>query len=132
MKYTTLLCPLLCSTLLLLLLFSCHDDDGEELAERQERMAAITFEVETMIADKSCNGAGDCASIAFGAKPCGGPRVYLVYAPSNVDETKLVELVEEFNQLDHEVNQITGVGSDCALVEEPELICADGVCRAKE
>lgn len=120
-------------TLLLpmVLLLSCHDDDGEQIKSIEERMAAISGNVEASIANKSCNGADDCASVAWGSKPCGGPWSYLVYAPSNVDVPQLEALVDEYNQLEAELNQLRGTGSDCALVEAPELECADNVCVAK-
>lgn len=92
-------------------------------------MAEISAEVDDLIEDKSCNGADDCASIAWGSKPCGGPWSYLIYAPGNVDVPQLEQLVEEYNQIQEEVNQLTGAVSDCALVPEPEVECADNVCR---
>lgn len=118
---------LLCSTLLLV---CCSEDDSEEISWRAERMVEISSEVDDLIEDKSCNGSDDCASIAWGSKPCGGPWSYLIYAPANVDVPQLEQLVDEYNKLQKEVNQLTGAGSDCAVVEEPELDCADNVCKA--
>ena len=116
----------------MLLLLSCHDDDGEQqIKSIEEQMASISATVDALIADKSCNGADDCASIAWGSKPCGGPWDYLVYAPSNVDVPQLEALADEYNQLELQLNQYTGAGSDCALVEAPELECADNICVAK-
>ena len=120
---------LLCLTLVII---NCSDDDSQEIEIREERMAQISANVEALIANKSCNGADDCASIAWGAKPCGGPWRYLVYALSNVDVTQLELLVSEYNQLQDEVNQLTGAASDCAFVTEPELECLDDLCVAKE
>lgn len=130
MKYTSLLCSTLL-LLLLFLLFNCQDDIGEEIKSRQARMTEISEMVNDLIEDKSCNGVDDCASIAYGAKPCGGPWGYLVYAPSNVDVAELEQLVEEYNQLEEEINQISGRVSDCGLVEEPDLECADNICAIK-
>ena len=116
--------------LLALLLINCQDDDHELTQVKEKRMAAISASVEALIANKSCNGQDNCASIAWGAKPCGGPWEYLVYAPSNVDVPELENLVAEYNQLQTEVNQIKGLGSDCSFVDEPELACQDNVCVA--
>jgi hypothetical protein len=122
--------PILC---LALLLISCSDDDGnDEIIIREKRIAEISTEVDEMIADKSCNGIDDCASIGWGAKPCGGPWSYLVYAPSNVDVPQLEALTEEYNRLEQEINQIKGLASDCAFVTAPELECVGNVCKAKE
>ncbi|GJM29950.1 MAG: hypothetical protein DHS20C17_25850 [Cyclobacteriaceae bacterium] len=109
----------------------CVDDDNSEgIAVREKRLAEISAEVEAVIANKSCNGADDCASIAWGSKPCGGPWGYLVYAPSNVEVSRLESLVAEYNSLESELNQLRGSASDCALVEQPELECTDNVCVA--
>jgi hypothetical protein len=118
-------------TVALIFMIGCTDDDSEQIKVREQRMAVISSEVEAVIANKACNGADDCASIAWGSKPCGGPWGYLVYAPGITDETRLETLVNEYNQLQSELNQLTGAGSDCALVVEPELECADNVCVAK-
>ncbi len=120
---------LLCFTLLLLL-FACSNDDTDLVAIKEQRMAQISENIEALIANNSCNGSDDCASIAWGAKPCGGPWGYLVYAPSNVDVPHLEQLVDEYNQLQDEVNQLTGAASDCAFVTEPELECLDDICVA--
>lgn len=114
----------------LIFIIGCTDDDSELIMVREERMAVISGEVDAVIANKSCNGVDDCASIAWGSKPCGGPWGYLVYAPDNVDVTGLETLVEEYNRLESELNQLTGAGSDCAVVEAPELECADNLCVA--
>ena len=113
-----------------LLFVGCNDDD-DSLLDKQQRLAALQTSIDSLIADKSCNGAGDCASMAFGDKPCGGPRSYLIYAPSNVDETELTRLVNEYNQLDEEINILTNALSDCAMVGPPILGCTDDVCAAQ-
>jgi hypothetical protein len=115
----------------MVLLFGCNDDNTDQVAIKEQRMVEISENVEAIIANKSCGGTDDCASIAWGAKPCGGPWSYLVYAPSHVDVPQLEQLVSEYNQLQDEVNQLTGAASDCAFVTEPELECLDDICAAK-
>jgi hypothetical protein len=115
----------------LLFVFACSNDDNDLVAIKEQRMAEISANVEAVIANKSCNGADDCASIAWGSKPCGGPWGYLVYAPSNVDVPQLEQLVSEYNQLQAEVNQLTGAASDCSVEVEPELECVENRCKAK-
>ncbi len=114
-----------------LLLLSCQEDDEEQIEVIERRMAEISANVEALVANKSCNGAGDCASIAWGAKPCGGPWEYIVYAPSNVDVPQLEALVTEYNQLNQDLNQLKGEPSDCELIGEPDLECADNLCAIK-
>lgn len=125
MRYTLL------GIILLLLLFACNNDDTDLVVVKEQRMAEISENVEAIIANKSCNGADDCASIAWGSKPCGGPWSYLVYALGNVNVPQLEQLVSEYNQLQAEVNQLNGAVSDCAFVTKPELECLDDICVAK-
>lgn len=125
MRYTPL------GLILLLLLFACNNNDTDLVAVKEQRMAEISENVEAILANKSCKGADDCASIAWGSKPCGGPWSYLVYAPDNVNVPQLEQLVSEHNQLQAEVNQLNGAASDCAFVTKPELECLDDICVAK-
>ena len=115
----------------ILLMIGCSDDDSAAIEVREARMLEISNTVEALTANKSCNGGDDCASIAWGSKPCGGPWGYLVYASSNVDVQRLEQLAAEFQQLESEVNVLKKLGSDCAVVTEPELECADNICTAK-
>jgi hypothetical protein len=117
---------------LLAVLLNCADDDADQITIREQRMAEISANVDALTANKSCNGADDCASIAWGSKPCGGPWSYLVYAPGNVDVPQLEALVAEYNRLDQELNNLKGIGSDCAVVVEPELECIENRCSAKQ
>lgn len=117
--------------LLMGLVFTACDSDEDSLLDKQRRLANLQTSIDSLIADKSCNGAGDCASMPFGDKPCGGPRSHLIYAPSNVDVAELTRLVEEYNQLDKEINILTKALSDCAIVGPPTLGCSDDVCAAQ-
>jgi hypothetical protein len=105
--------------------FQCDEDDNrttpEILAEKKQ-------EIQNYIQSFSCANATECLSIAFGAKPCGGPREYLVY-PNTVDQTTLETLVEEYYEMDHQYNIETGAVSDCMVVGPPNnLDCVNGVC----
>ena len=105
--------------------FQCDEDDNrttpELLAEKKQ-------EILNYIQSFSCANATGCLSIAFGAKPCGGPREFLVY-PNTVDQTTLETLVEEYYEMDHQYNIETGAVSDCMVVGPPNNIdCVNGVC----
>jgi hypothetical protein len=105
--------------------FQCDEDDNrttpEILAEKKQ-------EILNYIQSFSCANATGCLSIAFGAKPCGGPREYLVY-PNTVDQTTLETLVEEYYEMDHQYNIETGAISDCMVVGPPNNVnCVNGVC----
>ena len=105
--------------------FQCDEEDNrttpEILAEKRQ-------EILNYIQSFSCANATGCLSIAFGAKPCGGPREFLVY-PNTVDQTTLETLVEEYYEMDHQYNIETGAVSDCMVVGPPNNVnCVNGVC----
>jgi hypothetical protein len=105
--------------------FQCDEDDNrttpEILAEKKQ-------EILNYINSFSCANATECLSIAFGAKPCGGPREYLAY-PNTVDQNTLETLVSEYYEMDHQYNIEIGAVSDCMLVNPPNTInCVNGVC----
>ena len=105
--------------------FQCDEEDNrttpEILAEKKQ-------EILNYIQSFSCANATECLSIAFGAKPCGGPREFLVY-PNTVDQTALETLVEEYYEMDHQYNIETGAVSDCMVVGPPNNVnCVNGVC----
>lgn len=71
-----------------------------------------------------------CKLIPFGSKPCGGPWNYLVYSTLKTDESRLKQLVNEFNQLQKKINEERKITSDCALAPMPKVEFAEGLCTA--
>ena len=110
-----------------LVLTACGEQVVSE-AELTEKEAKIR----AMIGDASCDDVDSCASIAFGAKPCGGPWEYLVYCTDSVDEDALQKRVDEYFELNQKYNAENGIVSDCAMVEEPELLIYQGICMIAE
>lgn len=80
------------------------------------------------ISSFECTGSANCQSMALGSKPCGGPWEYIVF-PSSVNLETLTQMVNEYNQMEHEFNMKTGAMSDCAIVNPPSQIeCVNGEC----
>ncbi len=105
--------------------FQCDEDDNRTTPEILDQKKQ---EILNYIQSYSCSNATDCLYIAFGAKPCGGPREYLVY-PNTVDQTTLETLVTEYYEMDHQYNIEIGASSDCMVVNPPNTInCVNGVC----
>ena len=105
--------------------FQCDEEDNRTTPEI---LAQKKQEILNYIKSYSCSNATDCLYIAFGAKPCGGPREYLVY-PNTVDQTALETLVTEYYEMDHQYNIEIGAISDCMVVNPPNTInCVNGVC----
>jgi len=87
-------------------------------------------EITVLIESSVCIDETECAFIAFGTKPCGGPWDYLVYSNS-IDTDELIEKVERFNQLQNTYNLKYNITSDCSVVSPPDaLICEDNKCKA--
>jgi hypothetical protein len=99
--------------------------------DRDEERAALNRQLEEIkifIAEANCDNDGECASIAYGSKACGGPMGYLYY-PTSIDVEKLEEMTEAYNRAEAEFNQKYQVVSDCMYVMPAEnLECQDGDC----
>ncbi|UGS23575.1 hypothetical protein [Flavobacterium channae] len=107
--------------------FQCNEDESVATVTPQQ-LAQKKQEILDYINSYSCAEASGCNSIAFGAKPCGGPREFLVY-PNSVDQVTLQNLVDEYYEMDNEYNIQTGAVSDCMVVTAPSNIdCVNGVC----
>ena len=94
-----------------------------------ERLKELGRIIEQEIDTPAANEPSQCKLIAFGSKPCGGPARYLVYSTAKTNETRLKQLVEEFNQLAKKINEERKIFSDCMFVSEPKVELVDGVCR---
>ena len=83
-----------------------------------------------MIGDAAAANTGLCRTIAFGSKPCGGPRQYLIYSASTTDSAALAAAVARYNALESETNKREGRVSDCMLVAPPDVALINGRCSA--
>ncbi|MGE0353848.1 MAG: hypothetical protein AB7Q69_11450 [Gemmatimonadales bacterium] len=103
-------------------------DPAAAAAADSTELARLRAEVTAAIGDPVCTDVSQCRAIAFGAKPCGGPREYLVYSMANADSLRLDSLVSRYNAVDREMNQSGGMVSDCSVVMPPVLERVDGRC----
>jgi hypothetical protein len=104
------------------------DDAAQQNSVRLEELHGM---IKKEIGTPSASELSQCQLIAFGSKPCGGPASYLVYSTANTNESRLKQLVSEFNPLDKKINDKRGLVSDCALTQKPKVEFVDGVCTAK-
>jgi hypothetical protein len=106
--------------------FQC--DDAEDSRTTPELLAEKKLEILNYIQSFSCANATGCLYIAFGAKPCGGPREYLVY-PNTVDQAVLETMVNDYYEMDQQYNIESGAISECMVVGPPNTVgCVNGVC----
>ena len=117
---------LLFACLFLFLNMQCDDDTNTGIT--QNMLDIKKQEIVDYINSFSCNENSNCNYIAFGAKPCGGPREYLVFS-SNADVAILQTMVDEYYVMDNAFNIQTGAVSDCAVVGPPTNIgCTNNIC----
>ena len=107
---------------------ACQDDFNEEADVA--RLAAMKQEILRLVGAAVCKEPGDCATIALGAKPCGGPWEYLVYSRSSVDVEVLEQLVTRYNKFNDILNKRYGWASTCDMAIQPVVGCVDGRCAA--
>ena len=113
---------------ILLLSFQCDENESNVTEITPEQLIEKKQEILDYINSFLCTNTSNCNYIAFGAKPCGGPREYLVY-PSTVNQNVLENLVSEYNLMDNQHNIQTGAISDCMVVSPPNNIdCVNGDC----
>lgn len=108
-------------------LHSCQGTTDAQAVTNQV-LVAKKQEIVAYINSFSCASSSGCGSIAFGDKPCGGPREYLVFSNA-VNFATLQNMVAEYNELDKQNNIRTNAVSDCMFVGPPLNIgCVNGVC----
>jgi len=98
----------------------------------KQKMDRVMTEMTQLIGDASCTDNKQCASLAIGAKPCGGPRSYRVYSTVNTDAQKLTELSQQFKSLNKQYNRESGLMSDCMMVMPPPVACINNTCQVTQ
>lgn len=108
--------------------FQCSKNNSDDTTVTREVLNQKKSNIQTYINSFDCSQASSCMSMAFGSKPCGGPWEYIVF-PNTVDIDALTQMVNEYNELEHQYNIETGAISDCAVVGPPSQIeCVNGEC----
>lgn len=108
--------------------FQCDEDVANTSDITPQQLEEKKQEILDYIQSFSCTEASSCNAIAFGAKPCGGPREYLIF-PNTVNLTTLETMVDEYYEMDNLYNIQTDAISDCMYVMPPTTIdCVEGVC----
>jgi hypothetical protein len=113
---------------ILLQSFQCTDTTEPSDDITQAQLENKKQEIQNYINSFNCSESVGCGFIAFGSKPCGGPRTYLLFSNS-VNLTKLQEMVKAYNEMDELHNIQTNAVSDCMYQMPPtEVKCVNGVC----
>lgn len=108
--------------------FQCTSDKTATGNITQIQLTTKKTEIDNYINSFPCSESIGCGFIAFGSKPCGGPRTFLVF-PNSVNLTLLQEMVNNYNEMDKLRNIQTNAVSDCSVSLPPnEVKCINGVC----
>ena len=107
------------------------DKDNTPLTYEEDRAELNIYKttIEDLAATSICEENTECLFIGFGSKPCGGPWTYLIYTNSiNVDQ--LLLWVNDYNQLEQELNEKWDIISDCSIASPPlGFECIDNTCN---
>ena len=118
-KYLLIICTLL---------FMACKEEPTTPNDLLDQMNVVYSQIEELI-ETSCESGDQCIATALGVKPCGGLTQFIIHS-SDTDQEKLDALIDQYNELNKEYNETSGVGSDCAVVTAPEIDCISGNCKA--
>lgn len=108
--------------------FQCSKSNSDDGTVTRQMLNQKKSNIQTYLNSFDCSQSSGCMSMAFGSKPCGGPWEYIVF-PDSVDIDALTQMVNEYNEMEHQFNIETGAISDCAVVNPPSQIeCINGQC----
>jgi hypothetical protein len=98
--------------------------------QASDHLSELKHLIESEIGQPYAKESSQCRLIGFGSKPCGGPRTYLIYSRMKTDESRLEQLVTEYNRLERRHNIEQKMFSDCMLARKPKIEIRNGVCIA--
>lgn len=113
------------------LLMACSKQETLTPAVDDQKLEQLGKEIQEFAKNKACAGGDDCKTMAMGAKACGGPTNYIIYALSKIDEKQLFEKVKKYTDLQKELNIRYNRTSDCLFLSPPVVNCLDGVCASQ-
>jgi hypothetical protein len=103
---------------------------SDNRAVDEARVRELEQQARALAKPDGCDRADQCAAAPMGAKPCGGPRTYLVYCEATTDEAALMRALDELKRAEESYNRAAGLVSDCMLVQQPEIRLEGRTCTA--
>lgn len=103
--------------------------DEKSYQATQEDLQSLRSDIMALIENKSCQQTSDCELIALGARACGGPDSYEVFAPAHTDTAKLKSLTGELESLQKAYNIENQVMSICVVEPKPNYQCKQNLCQ---
>ena len=93
-------------------------------------LVRLEAEARALARAEGCEAAGDCRVAPVGARPCGGPRDYLVYCARRTDSAALFRKLEELQRAEQSNNERQGLMGTCEFRTPPGVTLTAGACRA--
>jgi hypothetical protein len=103
---------------------------AENVAGGEARVKDLEQRARALAKTDGCDRADQCEAAPMGAKPCGGPRTYLVYCKATTDEAALTRALDELKRAEEEYNRAAGLMSDCSMVVPPDVRLEGRTCTA--
>jgi hypothetical protein len=88
--------------------------------------------IRALIGDAACSDAGQCHTLAIGARPGGGPQAYLAWSSAITDGAALAALAAQFKREREAALAASGELSDCRFLPDPGAVCREGRCRLNQ
>jgi hypothetical protein len=103
---------------------------AENVAGSEARVRELEQQARALAKADGCDRTDQCAAAPLGAKPCGGPRAYLVYCKATTDEAALMRTLDELKRAEQAYNREAGLVSDCSMVMQPTVRLEGRMCTA--
>lgn len=85
-------------------------------------------QIQQTVSVEGCTSSADCALLAVGNKPCGGPEAYLAYSKNNTNVSKLEELGQQYSEQRKQYNKDNQVMGTCVMTPKPGVSCVRNQC----
>lgn len=96
----------------------------------QGRIQRLEREARALARTDGCQSGGDCRAAPVGARPCGGPREYVVYCARTTDSVALFRKLDELARAERAHNTKQGLFGTCEFRPPPRVVASGGSCRA--
>ncbi|MDH5394051.1 MAG: hypothetical protein OEY11_12755 [Gammaproteobacteria bacterium] len=107
-------------------------DPAASQTELEQEILALYHEIDILIGDAHCNSNAQCDAVAIGARACGGPDGYKVYASLDTDVTLLLNKAQQHRERSEQYNTLfgaeDGLVSICLFESKPAVLC-NTVCE---
>jgi hypothetical protein len=95
----------------------------------QAQIQKLEAEARAMAKTTGCSSASACRTAPVGARPCGGPRTYIVYCAATTDSVALFKKLGELETVEKAYNKSAGIAGTCDFRMPPGVTAVGGSCK---